>query len=70
MLSTKISLMAKYGLFLKEGKECISIYRTNSDSLRYKVNTDSLAKKYFITIKQLSEENFDKLFEVKRIPNL
>ena len=69
MLPTKISLMAKYGLFLKDGKECISLYNTTADSLRYKINTDNLAKKYFITIKRLSEEEFDKLFEVKRIPN-
>lgn len=69
MLPTKISLMAKYGLYLKESKECISLYNTTSDSLRYKVNTDNLAKRYFIAIKRLSEEDFDKLFDVKRIPN-
>ena len=69
MLSTKISLMAKYGLFLKDGKECISIYNTTADSLRYKVNTANLAKRYFIAIKRLSEEDFDKLFYVKRIHN-
>ena len=69
MLPTKISLMAKYGLYLKESKECISLYNTTSDSLRYKVNTDNLAKKYFIAIKRLSEEEFDKLFDVKRVYN-
>jgi hypothetical protein len=62
--------MAKYGLFLKEKKECISIYNTTHESLRYKVNMDNIAKKYFQTIKNLSEDNFDKLFEVKRISSL
>jgi hypothetical protein len=62
--------MAKYGLFLKEGKECISIYNTTHESLRYKVDMDNIAKKYFQTIKNLSEDNFDKLFEVKRISSL
>ena len=62
--------MAKYGLFLKEGKECISIYNTTHESLRYKVNMDNVAKKYFQTIKNLSEDNFDKLFEVKKISSL
>jgi hypothetical protein len=61
--------MAKFGLFQKEGKECISIYNSTHESLRYKVNIDSLAKNYFIAIKRLPEEEFDKLFEVKRIPN-
>lgn len=61
--------MAKYGLFLKEGKECISIFNTTSDSLRYKVNTDNLAKNYFINIKRLPEEEFDKIFYVKKIVN-
>jgi len=59
--------MAKYGLFLKEGKECISVYNTTNDSLRYKVNMDNVAKKYFTTLKSLPEEEFDKIFEVKRI---
>ena len=62
--------MAKYGLFLKEGKECISIYNTTHESLRYKVNMDNVAKKYFQTIKNLSEDNFDKLFKVKKISSL
>jgi hypothetical protein len=59
--------MAKYGLFLKEGKECISVYNTTNDSLRYKVNMDNVAKKYFTILKSLPEEEFDKIFEVKRI---
>lgn len=61
--------MAKYGLFLKEGTECISLYNTTNDSLRYKVNMDNVVKKYFMTIKRLSEEEFDKIFKVKRIYN-
>ena len=59
--------MAKYGLFLKNGVECISIYNTTHESLRYKLDGYYLAKKYFTGIKQLSEENFDKLFDVQKL---
>lgn len=59
--------MAKYGLFQKNRKECISIYNTTYESLRYKVNVNNLAKNYFIAIKRLPEEEFDKLFEVKKL---
>jgi hypothetical protein len=61
--------MAKFGLFQKNGTECISIYNSTHESLRYKLDGYYLAKKYFIAIKRLPEEEFDKLFEVKRIPN-
>jgi hypothetical protein len=61
--------MTKFGLFQKNGTECISIYNSTHESLRYKVNIENLAKNYFIAIKRLPEEEFNKLFEVKRISN-
>jgi hypothetical protein len=62
--------MAKYGLFHKNGKECISIYNSTHESLRYKIDGKKLAENWFIAIKRLPEEEFSKLFEVKKIPNL
>ena len=59
--------MAKYGLFLKGGNEAINIFESNSDSLRYKVDSSKIARNYFRIIKKLSEDKFDKLFDVKRI---
>lgn len=48
----------KYGLYTKGKDEAISIIIKNS----YEE-----AKSYFIKIKQFTEEQFDKLFDVKEI---
>lgn len=59
MLSTKISLMAKYGLYSKNNlEECITVISKN--------NSKS-ALLYFMDLKRLSLYNFSKLFEVKEI---
>ena len=48
----------KYGLYLKDNNEALSIIIKSS----YKE-----AKNYFIKIKQFTEEQFDNLFDVKEI---
>ena len=53
--------MAVYAMSLKESK--------NSNGIVFKTNANSLeeAKEYFRKLKQLSKENFDKLFIVSKI---
>ena len=53
--------MAIYAMSLKESK--------NSNGIVFKTNANSLeeAKEYFRKLKQLSKENFDKLFIVSKI---
>lgn len=54
----KLNLMKRYGLFIKNSNEVINnIPSRNLEE----------AKQFFISQKQLSEEKFDQLFEVRLI---
>ena len=50
----------KYQLISKTTKEVISTITTSN------INSISAAKEYFLKVKQLSEESFNKLFEVEK----
>ncbi len=53
--------MANYAMALKKSKDSNGIvFKTNANSLEE-------AKEYFRKLKQLSKENFDKLFIVSKI---
>jgi len=52
--------MKKYGMFLKNGKDLIT--STKQETLKQAIN-------HFASLKQLSTENFKKLFIVSEIKN-
>tara|TARA_B100001173_G_C15584905_1_gene378032 strand:- start:56 stop:226 length:171 start_codon:yes stop_codon:yes gene_type:complete len=54
--------MANYTMALKKSKNNGVVFKTNANSLEE-------AKEYFRKLKQLSKENFNKLFIVSEIKN-
>lgn len=57
----------KYGLFLKENNECVSVYQSNYTSLRYKVDMSEKIRVHFIEEMKTTEEEFEKLYYVEKI---
>ena len=59
----------KYGLFLKENNECVSVYQSNYTSLRYKVDMSEKVRVHFIEERKTTEEEFEKLYYIEKVTN-
>lgn len=58
----------KYELYIKDTNECILAYHpTTSGSLRYKVDTKTIAKRYFISKVKVEESEFDNKYYILSI---